>query len=237
MLLRAVLVALALACAPAAPSRAAFVVSIGNATADPGDTVTLDVTITSTNSERLDFFVDEFVLTPADGNSPAGKVTFFVDALTGLPPLPPLLDPSYVFPPGNGFAAANLPSNPAQVTTTAWANDTYNVGDATTDGLGFGVDLTGGRLLAQLTVTVAGSAPGGSAYQVAGGGSSLYLAQAAIDPSDIAVQYEGGLITVNGSTAVATPAPPGAVLAAVGCVCLVGSRAARRQRRASDGTS
>jgi hypothetical protein len=206
--------------ASAAPTHAAFVVSIGNATPNAGDTITLDVTISG--QDRLDYVFAEFVLVSLDGSSPAGKVHFVVDGF-GKPPLPPLSDPNYVFPLGNSFAIDNLPSNPASVYDTNWTGDTYLTSDATLDLAG--VDVSGGKLLTRLTVKVDGSTPGGSRYGVTYGTNSVYLNQFG---EEIPVTLNGGEIAVL-SGVVAVPTPSGMVLMAAGTLIVLFSRWNRRR--------
>jgi hypothetical protein len=202
------------------PALAGFVVSIGNATdVTPGSTVTLDVTVTG--PDRLDLFAGEFILIPLDAASPADRVRFAVDAL-GDPPQPPLLESNYAFPTNNSYAYQNLPGNPGAVYETTWAGDSYLVSDSTLDQAG--VDVSGGNLVARLTIQVDGSAPSGSRYGVVLGASSLYWDQFA---ADVPVTPVGGEITVAGAAVV--PAPGGMTLAVIGGTTLLTGRWQRRR--------
>lgn len=219
MFARNLLIAVVFTLLPAAGAHAGFTITIENKTVAQGGSVTLDVTISG--SDRLDLFAAEFVITPV-GGAPAGGVRF-----AAVPAVPPLFDANYVFAPDNSFAIANLPSNPASVYQTTTTNDSYLASDGTLDFLG--VDVSGGRLLARLTVT-AGAIPVGAHYQVTYGANSLYLDETG---AEVSVTLLGGDIEVVAGDATPVPAPPGMVLMLSGVLPCLGCVAARsRGRRA-----
>jgi hypothetical protein len=227
MFIRAMLILLATVGASGA-AHGAFLVTTTNATADPGDSITLNVSISG--PERLDWFGLELILTPLDG-SPNGGVRFVVDG-SGLP-ANPVIDPSgppvdapvgtpagpnpiygfrdnsFVY--GEYFPDPTNPSkNPASVLATNWTGDTYIFSDATLDFAG--VDVIGGKLLTQLSISSEFATPG-SRYQVSIGPGSFFRDEFV---NDIEYTSEGGIITFNGGEVNPVPGPSGALLAAIG---------------------
>lgn len=183
-------------------SRADFIVSIGSATVQAGDTATVDVTVTgaATNAELLDFFVAPFRLT-ALGGSPTGGA-FFVDpqsiSFDG--------NSDYIFL-GNSFGVTQ------EVTDGMYADDTLTVGDGTADFSG--VDVNNQVfLLAQLEVGTLASTPNGSGYTISILDDEQFFANPALDGQPITVNT--GTITVLSSDVQAVPVPAGMVLVGIG---------------------
>ena len=171
------------------PSAQAGLVTAGGMTVASGSSGTLNVVWSSTQS--LNFLNTQFVLRSVTGAS--GGAVFTVNG-SGDPPFPPLTDSNYVFF-NDSFDFINAPSvNPASVTTTTWAGDSYIFADSTNSGLN--AIQNGSRLWTTLEIT--GVTPG--TYQ-------LHLLSSEYDYSETAgtpvaltdADLTGGLITVIAS--------------------------------------
>ena len=172
-------------CLSARAARASFLLTAQNLTVTAGQSGTLNVTWSS--PQTINYLNTQFVLRAVTGAS-GGAV--FTETSSGVPPMPPITDPNYVFS-GNS-AAVTAGGNPASVGTDTWAADSYFLIDTTDDGLD--ALQNGSRLWTTLNIT--GVAAGtyqlrllSSEYDYAAtGGSAIPLTD-----SDLS----GGLITVN----------------------------------------
>jgi hypothetical protein len=201
-------------------SRADFIVSIGSATVQAGDTAIVDVTVTgaATNAELLDFFVAPFRLTVLGGSPTVGA--FFIDpqsiSFDG--------NPDYIFL-GNSFGVTQ------EVTDGMYADDTLTVGDGTADFSG--VDVNNQVfLLAQLEVGTLASTPNDSVYTISILDDEQFFANPALDGQPITVNT--GSITVLSSDVQAVPVPAGMVLVGIGFPLL--AIIARKRGRSSSST-
>ena len=186
--------------------------TLDSPTTNAGTTVAINVMWTG---PKLNYLTTEFIITAVSG-APASEVSFSSPVAT-----PPLSQSTYVF---FGFSSdlINSPTtNPASISQTTWANDTYNFSDSTDSGN----DVTPGsgtNLWTILNLTITGLASG--QYQITLG-SSEYTdsATTGIGPTPT---ITGGLITVNVAP---VPEPSTWALAAIATATLA-TLARRRQR-------
>jgi hypothetical protein len=115
---------------------AGFLTTADNVTIQAGGSGQIYVRWTSTQS--LNYLVTGLVLARISGDDQA--VSYSVDG-NGAPAIPPLSDTNYLFA-GNSFAASSLPVNPATVSQTNYAADTYTMADATSDSADYAQDGT-----------------------------------------------------------------------------------------------
>ena len=193
-------------------SQAFIDLTVESKTVNAGSTTTLNVTWSSTTA--LNYLSTEFIIT-AVGGSTSGAVTFTNTA--GVAPLPPLNDTNYVFA-GNSDDASLLPNNPASVSTTNVADDTYIFADSTATA---GTEYTqnGTRLWTVLNLDISALATG--SYQITLG-SSEYTNNANPTSPGLTPTLTGGLITIN-----QVPEPTTWALASIATMML--ALAARRK--------
>jgi hypothetical protein len=98
---------------------AGIVLTADNVTIQTGRTG--QVTVKWTSMQSLNYLLTGFVLEKISGDDQA--VSYIVDG-NGIPAMPPLLETGYLFA-GRSFAADFLPVNPASVSQTNYAADTY----------------------------------------------------------------------------------------------------------------
>lgn len=184
--------------------------TLDSVTANANGTAQINVIWSSTTPISL--LSTEFIITAVSG-APSGGVTFTNTA--GTPAMPPINNPSYVFY-NNSFDYINSPStNPASVTMTSWASDTYNLADGSDDNTS--VTQPGTNLWTILNLTIASGASG--QYQLTIG-SSAYDSGAS---SGLVPTMTGGLITIN-----AVPEPSTYALAAIASIVIAGMARSRR---------
>ncbi|RLS74484.1 MAG: PEP-CTERM sorting domain-containing protein [Planctomycetota bacterium] len=186
--------------------------TLDSPTTTAGSTVAINVMWTG---PVLNFLTTEFIITAVSG-APAGEVSFISPVAT-----PPLSQSTYVFF-GDSSDLINSPSiNPASISTTNWANDTYNFSDST-DSTNNVTPGSGTNLWTILNLTITSLAAG--QYQITLG-SSEYTNSATTGTGPTPT-ITGGLITVN-----AAPVPEPSTLAlAVIATAALASLARRRQR-------
>ena len=184
--------------------------TLDNPTTTAGTTVAINVLWTG---PVLNYLTTEFIITAVSG-APAGEVSFISPVAT-----PPLSQSTYVFF-GDSSDLINGPSiNPASISTTNWANDTYNFSDSTNSTSNV-TPGAGTNVWTILNLTITGLASG--TYQITLG-SSEYTNSSTIGTGP-APSMTGGLITIN-----AVPEPSTWALAAIGATALA-ALARRRQR-------
>jgi hypothetical protein len=110
---------------------AGIVLTADHVTIQAGGTGQATVEWTSTQS--LNYLLTGFVLEKISGDDQA--VSYIVDG-SGIPAMPPLLETGYLFA-GRSFAADFLPVNPASVSQTNYAADTYIMADDKSDSLDY----------------------------------------------------------------------------------------------------
>ena len=188
---------------------AAIIMSADNVTIQAGGTG--QVTVKWTSTQSLNYLATGFVLEKISGDDQA--VSYIVDGL-GNPAMPPLSATDYLFA-GNSFSAGFLPTNPASVSQTYYAADTYTMADATSDSLDYAQDGT--RVWTVLNLTAGVGTSGvyrlvfqSSEYEYASSGGAI--------PLDAANLY-GGIITIQNSAAV--PEPSSFVMGLAGCMAMV----------------
>ena len=164
----------------------------------------------------LNYLTTEFIITALSGAT-ASEVSFSSPVAT-----PPLGQSDYVFF-GDSSDLINGPTiNPASISTTNWANDTYNFSDSTDSGN----DVTPGsgtNLWTILNLTITSLAAG--QYQITLG-SSEYTNSATTGTGPTPT-ITGGLITVNVAP---VPEPSTWALAVIATATL--ASLARRSQRA-----
>ena len=186
--------------------------TLDSPTTTAGSTVAINVMWTG---PVLNFLTTEFIITAVSG-APAGEVSFISPVAT-----PPLSQSTYVFF-GDSSDLINSPSiNPASISTTNWANDTYNFSDST-DSTNNVTPGSGTNLWTILNLTITSLAAG--QYQITLG-SSEYTNSATTGTGPTPT-ITGGLITVN---AAPVPEPSTWALAAIATAALA-TLARRRQR-------
>lgn len=198
-------------------ARAVDQLTLDNVNVNPGATVSMNVIWSST--EAIDYLTTMFIITPV-ASAPAGEVSFSntaINATTGTPAMPPLTNANYVF---KGFSDDYnnfYPNNPASVSTTNWAYDTYNFADSADPS--FDIPQSGIQLWTVLQFDASALASG--TYQITLG-SSQYTNSA--NPSGLTPTMTGGLITIN-----QVPEPGTWVLAAMAASVI--ACATRRRKR------
>lgn len=141
-----------------------------------------------TSTISLTNLTTRFQILPVAGptGGPSGGVKFALTA--GEPPVPPMTDTNYVFY-GDSTQQAIYQStsvNPASVTTTAWADDTYNFTDESISGDPYAQN--GSRLWTVLNIQ-AGALIEGTYF--------ITLAEGEYNgPAGIRPTFGGGVITV-----------------------------------------
>ena len=196
------------ACCPLVAS-AGFLTTADNVTIQAGGSGQIYVRWTSTQS--LNYLITGLVLARISGDDQA--VSYIVDG-NGEPAIPPLLETNYLFA-GNSFAASSLPVNPASVSQTIYAGDTYTMADATSDSLDYAQDGTRVWTVLNLTAGVGTSGVYRLVFQsseydfAASGGTAVGL-----NASDL----DGGIITIQNPSVV--PEPSGFVLGLTGCMAM-----------------
>ena len=186
--------------------------TLDSPTTTAGSTVAINVMWTG---PVLNFLTTEFIITAVSG-APAGEVSFSTPVAT-----PPLGQSTYVFF-GDSSDLINSPSiNPASISTTNWANDTYNFSDST-DSTNNVTPGSGTNLWTILNLNITSLAAG--QYQITLG-SSEYTNSATTGTGPTPT-ITGGLITVN---AAPVPEPSTWALAAIATAALA-TLARRRQR-------
>ena len=196
------------ACCPLVAS-AGFLTTADNVTIQAGGSGQVYVRWTSTQS--LNYLVTGLVLAKISGDDQA--VSYIVDG-NGEPAIPPLSETNYLFA-GNSFAASSLPVNPASVSQTNYAGDTYTMADATLDSLDYAQDGT--RVWTVLNLMAAAGKSGvyrlvfqSSEYDFAASGGTAV----GLNASDL----DGGIITIQNTSVV--PEPSGFVLGLTGCMAM-----------------
>jgi hypothetical protein len=184
--------------------------TLDNPTTTAGSTVAINVLWTG---PVLNYLTTEFIITTVSG-SPAGEVSFSSPVAT-----PPLSQPNYVFYNDSFDLISSPTSNPASISQSTWANDTYNFSDSTnsTNNVTPGA---GTNVWTILNLTITGLASG--QYQITLG-SSEYTDSSTTGTGPTPTMT-GGLITIN-----AVPEPSTWAMAAIGATALA-ALARRRQR-------
>ena len=188
--------------------------TLDSPTTTAGSTVAINVVWTG---PALNYLTTEFIITALSGAT-AGEVSFSTPVAT-----PPLGQSDYVF---FGFSSdlINSPTtNPASISQTTWANDTYNFSDSTDSGN----DVTPGsgtNLWTILNLTITGLASG--QYQITLGNSEYTNSATPIGTTGPTPTITGGLITVNVAP---VPEPSTWALAAVATAALAALSRRRRQ--------
>ena len=186
--------------------------TLDSPTTTAGSTVAINVLW---SGPALNFLTTEFIITAVSG-APAGEVSFSTPVAT-----PPLSQSNYVFLNDSSDLINGPTINPASISTTNWANDTYNFSDSTDSGN----DVTPGsgtNLWTILNLTITSLAAG--QYQITLG-SSEYTDSTTTGTGPTPTMT-GGLITVN----VAPVPEPGTWALAVIATATLASLARRRQR-------
>jgi hypothetical protein len=188
----------------------ASVLTVDNVTIQAGGTG--QVTVKWTSTQSLNYLVTGFVLEKISGDDQA--VSYIVDG-NGKPSMPPLLDSLYLFA-GNSFAADSLPDNPASVSETNYASDTYLMSDATSDFLDYAQDGT--RVWTVLNLMAEAGKSGvyrlvlqSSEYDFASSGGMAV----GLNASDL----DGGIITIQDINPV--PEPSSFVMGLTGCMAML----------------
>ena len=221
MRLRAFFV-LTLALAAAADARAAFVVTIGNATVAAGSATTVDVTI-SGGPELLDQFGVEFRIAPFAGG-PFGDLKFTIPQSNSQ-----LSAPNYVF-------AGDTLLGTGNISTVGAPNDTYIGGDGTLSGAGVTVG-PGNSLLIRLDVSAL-TALAGNQFTISlvpSTSTFFFSPNTEVNNGVVAFTSTSGLVTVTPSgPELVSPAPPTVVAGMLGAGGLMLARwgAGLRRRRA-----
>jgi hypothetical protein len=187
---------------------AGIVLTADNVTIQAGGTG--QVTVRWTSTQSLNYLITGFVLEKISGDDEA--VSYIVDG-SGKPAMPPLLDSLYLLA-GNSFAADSLPDNPASVSETNYAADTYIMGDTTSDSNDYAQDGT--RVWTVLNL-MAGVGKSGvyrlvfqaSEYDFASSGGPIGLN---------ATNLAGGIITIENIDVI--PEPSSFVLGLTGCMAM-----------------
>jgi hypothetical protein len=188
---------------------AGFLTTADNVTIQAGGSG--QVTVRWTSTQSLNYLTTGFVLQKISGDDQA--VSYIAD-INGKPAMPPLLETGYLFA-GNSFAASLLPDNPASVSQTNYAADTYIMADATSDSSDYAQDGT--RVWTVLNLMAGANKSGvyrlvfqSSAYDFAASGGTAV----GLNASDL----DGGIITIQNTSVV--PEPSGFVLGLTGCMAM-----------------
>ena len=188
--------------------------TLDSPTTTAGSTVAINVLWTG---PVLNYLTTEFIITTVSG-SPAGEVSFSSPVAT-----PPLSQSDYVFF-GDSSDLINVPtSNPASISQTTWANDTYNFSDSTSSTS----DVTPGagtNVWTILNLTITGLASG--QYQITLGSSEYTNSSTPSGTTGPTPTMTGGLITIN-----AVPEPGTWALAGIGAI--VAAVLSKRSRNAT----
>lgn len=188
----------------------ASVLTADNVTIQAGGTG--QVTVKWTSTQSLNYLVAGFVLEKISGDDQA--VSYIAD-INGNPAMPPLSATDYLFA-GNSFAADSLPDNPASVSETNYAADTYLMSDATSDFLDYAQDGT--RVWTVLNLMAEAGKSGvyrlvlqSSEYDFASSGGMAV----GLNASDL----DGGIITIQNINPV--PEPSSFVMGLTGCMAML----------------
>ena len=196
------------ACCPLVAS-AGFLTTADNVTIQAGGSGQIYVRWTSTQS--LNYLITGLVLARISGDDQA--VSYIVDG-NGEPAIPPLLETNYLFA-GNSFAASSLPVNPASVSQTNYAGDTYTMADATSDSLDYAQDGT--RVWTVLNLMAAAGKSG--VYRLAFQASEYDFASTGGTAIGLnATNLDGGIITIQNTNVV--PEPSSIVMGLTGCMAM-----------------
>jgi hypothetical protein len=188
---------------------AGIVLTADNVTIQAGETG--QVTVRWTSTQSLNYLITGFVLEKISGDDQA--VSYIVDR-NGEPDMPPLSDAVYLFA-GRSSAADLLPDNPASVSETNYAADTYIMADDTSDSLDYSQDGT--RVWTVLNLRAGAGKSGvyrlvfqSSEYDFeSSGGRAVGLD---------ATNLDGGIITIQYSNVV--PEPSSFVMGLAGCMAM-----------------
>ncbi len=188
--------------------------TLDSPTTTAGSTVAINVTWTG---PVLNYLTTEFIITTVSG-SPAGEVSFSSPVA-----MPPLSQSDYVFYNDSFDLISSPTSNPASISQSTWANDTYNFSDSTnsTNNVTPG---SGTNVWTILNLTITGLAAG--QYQITLGSSEYTNSSTPSGTTGPAPTMTGGLITVN---AAPVPEPSTWAMAAIATAALA-ALARRRQR-------
>jgi hypothetical protein len=188
--------------------------TLDSPTTTAGSTVAINVLWTG---PVLNYLTTEFIITTVSG-SPAGEVSFSSPVAT-----PPLSQSDYVFYNDSFDLISSPSSNPASISQSTWANDTYNFSDSTnsTNNVTPGA---GTNVWTILNLTITGLASG--QYQITLGSSEYTNSSTPSGTTGPAPFMTGGLITVNVAP---VPEPSTWALAAIATAALA-ALARRRQR-------
>lgn len=185
--------------------------TLDSPTTTAGSTVAINVLWTG---PALNYLTTEFIITAQSGAT-AGEVSFSSPVAT-----PPLGQSDYVFFGDSSDLINGSSINPASISTTNWANDTYNFADMT-DSAFDKTPGSGTNLWTILNLNITSLAAG--QYQITLG-SSEYTNSTTIGTGPTPTMT-GGLITIN-----AVPEPSTWAFAAIATAAL--SALARRRQRA-----
>jgi hypothetical protein len=188
--------------------------TLDSPTTTAGSTVAINVLWTG---PVLNYLTTEFIITTVSG-SPAGEVSFSSPVAT-----PPLSQSTYVFYNDSFDLISSPTSNPASISQSTWANDTYNFSDSTnsTNNVTPG---SGTNVWTILNLTITGLASG--TYQITLGSSEYTNSSTPSGTTGPTPTMTGGLITVNVAP---VPEPSTWALAAIATAALA-ALARRRQR-------
>ena len=204
---------IALAMAGLSQRAQAVDLTLDSPTTTAGSTVAINVMWTG---PVLNYLTTEFIITALSGAT-AGEVSFSSPVAT-----PPLSLATYVFYNDSSDLINGPTSNPASISQTSWANDTYNFADLTDSGSNV-TPVSGTNLWTILNLTITGLASG--QYQITLGNSEY--TNSATTGTGPTPTITGGLITVN---AAPVPEPSTWALAVIATAAL--SSLARRRQRA-----
>ena len=189
---------------------AGIIMSADNVTIQAGGTG--QVTVKWTSTQSLNYLVTGFVLEKVSGDDQAVSD---IDDGVGNPAMPPVSATDYLFA-GNSLAADSLPTNPASVSQTNYAADTYTMADATSDFLDYAQDGTRVWTVLNLTAGVGKS----GVYRVVFQSSEYDIASSGGTAVGLnATNLDGGTITIQNSAAV--PEPSSLVMGLTGCMAMV----------------
>ena len=188
--------------------------TLDSPTTNAGTTVAINVMWTGS---VLNYLTTELIIIAVPG-SPTGEVAFSSPVA-----MPPLSQSTYVFYNDSFDLISSPSSNPASITQTIWANDTYNFSDSTDSGN----DVTpaaGTNLWTILNLTITGLASG--QYQITLGSSEYTDFATPSGTTGPTPTMTGGLITIN-----AVPEPGTWALAGIGAI--VAAVLSKRSRNAT----
>jgi hypothetical protein len=188
--------------------------TLDSPTTNAGTTVAINVMWTGS---VLNYLTTEFIIT-AVPSSPTGEVAFSSPVA-----MPPLNQSTYVFYNDSFDLISSPSSNPASITQTIWANDTYNFSDSTDSGNNV-TPGSGTNLWTILNLTITGLASG--QYQITLGSSEYTDFATPSGTTGPTPTMTGGLITIN-----AVPEPGTWALAGIGAI--VAAVLSKRSRNAT----